>query len=346
MMGVLAQLSARARSAVEENRTLLTNAGSMVATAVVTSLLGAAFWLVAARHFNQASVGVASAAISAMTLLGFLATVGLGTLLMGELPRLDRGHRSVINAALLSTASIGAALGLAFVVIAPLASSSFDSLSSSWVSALVFAIGVGLTALAFVLDQALIGLLRGGLQLSRNMVFTLVKLVALIPVAAAVANAGPQWIYGTWTAGIAVSLVVLVRFYRNRGDDPLNPAFGLLGKMRLSAATHHAVNVALRTPELVLPIVVVTLRQRQLLHRLHDHQLHVLRSPLAQHRALRGRLRRIEATRRPLQAHGLRLAGLWRHSQLGAADPRPPPVGDLRREVRERSHQRASRSRP
>ncbi|MGZ6299321.1 MAG: hypothetical protein ACXWMN_02360, partial [Candidatus Limnocylindria bacterium] len=207
---MLSQLAARARSAVEENRTLLTNAGSMVATAVVTSLLGAAFWLVAARYFNQASVGIASAAISAMTLLGFMATVGLGTLLMGELPRLDRGHRSVINAALLSTGSIGAALGLAFVVIAPLASSSFDALTSSWASALVFAVGVGLTALAFVLDQALIGLLRGGLQLSRNMVFTLVKLVALIPVATLVADAGPQWIYGTWTAGIAVSLVVLV----------------------------------------------------------------------------------------------------------------------------------------
>jgi O-antigen/teichoic acid export membrane protein len=253
-----AGLLARARTAAEENRSLLSNAGSMVATAVVTSFLGAAFWWIATHYFTQNSVGLASAAISAMTLLGFMATVGLGTLLMGELPRLDTGHRSVINAALVTTGSLGAGLGVAFVLIAPLASSNFDPLSQTWEAAVVFAIGVALTALTFVLDQSLIGLLRGGLQLRRNIVFTVVKLAALIPVAAVVADAGSQWIYGTWTLGIAVSLVVMVRFYRNRDGDSLRPNFNLLKDMRVHAITHHAVNVALRTPELALPIVVVT----------------------------------------------------------------------------------------
>jgi O-antigen/teichoic acid export membrane protein len=193
-----------------------------------------------------------------MTLIGFMATVGLGTLLMGELPRLERGHRSVINAALVTTGSLGAGLGVAFVLIAPLASSNFDPLRQTWAAAVVFAIGVALTALTFVLDQSLIGLLKGGLQLRRNIVFTLVKLLALIPVAAVVADAGSQWIYGTWTLGIAVSLVVMVRFYRNREGDSLRPNFTLLKDMRVHAITHHAVNVALRTPELALPIVVVT----------------------------------------------------------------------------------------
>jgi O-antigen/teichoic acid export membrane protein len=251
-------LLARARTAAEENRSLLSNAGSMVATAVVTSFLGAAFWWVATHYFTQDSVGLASAAISAMTLIGFMATVGLGTLLMGELPRLETGHRSVINAALVTTGSLGAGLGVAFVLIAPLASSNFDPLRQTWAAAVVFAIGVALTALTFVLDQSLIGLLRGGLQLRRNIVFTGVKLVALIPVAAVVADAGSQWIYGTWTLGIAVSLVVMVRFYREREGDSLRPNFTLLKDMRVHAITHHAVNVALRTPELALPIVVVT----------------------------------------------------------------------------------------
>jgi O-antigen/teichoic acid export membrane protein len=253
-----AAIGARAREAVRANRSLLSNAASMVGTAVVTSLLGAAFWWVATHQFSKDSVGVASAAMSAMTLLGFLATVGLGTLLMGELPRLEKGHRSVINAALLTSGSMGATLGVAFVVIAPLASSNFDPLQATWIAALVFVIGVALTALAFVLDQALIGLLRGGLQLNRNIVFSVVKLAALIPVAALVADAGPQWIYGTWTVGIAISLVVLIRFFRSRDGDSLSPDFRLLREMRVHAVTHHAVNLALRTPELALPIVVVT----------------------------------------------------------------------------------------
>lgn len=254
-----AQLGEKARDIVRANQALLSNAASMVGTAIVTSLLGAAFWLVATHYFSKDSVGLASAAISAMTLLGFMGTVGMGTLLMGELPRLDQGHRSVINAALLLTGSIGAALGLAFVLIAPLASSNFDPLTETWAAAAFFVLGVGLTALTFVLDQALIGLLKGALQLRRNIVFTAVKLVALIPVAALVADAGSQWIYGTWTMGIAVSMVVLIRFYRAEKGDSLRPDFALLKTLRLHAATHHAVNIALRTPELVLPIVVVTI---------------------------------------------------------------------------------------
>src|SRR5262249_2088 len=157
--------------------------------------------------------------------LGFMATVGLGTLLMGELPRLTKGHRSVINAALLTSGSIGAGLGLAFLVIAPIASSNFDPLRETWIAGLVFVIVVALTRLAFVLDQALIGRPRGGLQLNRNIVFSVVKLAALIPVAALITDAGPQWIYGTWTAGIAISMIVLIRFYRSREDDSLGPDF-------------------------------------------------------------------------------------------------------------------------
>jgi O-antigen/teichoic acid export membrane protein len=254
----IAALAARVWEIAEANRSLLSNAASMVGTAVVTSFLGAAFWWVATHYFSKDSVGIASAAISAMTLLGFLATVGLGTLLMGELPRVKSGHRSIINAGLLTSGSFGAALGLAFVVVAPIASSHFDPLSQTWITALTFVVGVALTALTFVLDQSLIGLLRGGLQLNRNIAFTVVKLIALIPVAALVADAGSQWIYGTWTAGIAISLLVLVPFYRDRGTDSFSPDFKLLKEMRVHAVTHHAVNVALRTPELVLPIVVVT----------------------------------------------------------------------------------------
>lgn len=255
----VASLAVMVRGVIRSNRELLSNASSMVGTAVVTSGLGAAFWLVATHYFSQDSVGLASASISAMTLLGFVATAGLGTLLMGELPRLEIGHRSVINGALLTTASLGTALGVAFIVIAPLASSNFEPLRVSWVAALVFALGVGLTAMTFVLDQALIGMLRGGLQLRRNVVFSVVKLVALVPVAALVADAGSQWIYGTWTVGIAVSMPVLVRFYRDRGEDSLRPDFALLKETRIYAATHHGVNIALRTPDLVLPIVVVSL---------------------------------------------------------------------------------------
>lgn len=252
-------LRQRLRILAGSNRSLLANAGSMVGTTGVTSVLGVAFWFVAAQHFSQPVVGVAGAAVSAMVLLGFCGALGLGTLLMGELPRRESGHRSLLNAALLTSSTAGAVLGLGFSLLAPVVSSNLDPLSSSWLSVVAFAIGAGLTSLTFVLDQSLIGLLKGGLQLARNFVFASAKLVALLAVAALVADPGAAWIYSAWALGIALSLVVLVRFYAERGDDPLRPDFAHLHSMRRSAASHAAVNLALETADLAMPIVVLTI---------------------------------------------------------------------------------------
>lgn len=248
------------RAIASKQSRLLSNAGSMLGTTVVTSLLGVLFWWVAAHAFSERAVGIAAAAVGAMTLLGFLATLGLGTLLMGELPLLEKGHRSLINAALTITAVFGAILGAIFAAVAPLLASNLDSLNEDPIAILSFAAGVALTALALVLDQALIGLLQGGLQLRRNTVFALVKLVALIPIGVLLSNAGAPWIYSAWGAGIAASLFVVRGFFRKRDDgDPLRPDFRFLRGMRMSAASHHAFNLALQIPALLLPVIVVGL---------------------------------------------------------------------------------------
>ena len=99
-MSVLGGGIARLRGAAQSHRTILSNATSMVVALGTTSLLGAAFWLLAARHFSQHAVGVSGAAVSAMTLLGFAATLGLGTVLMGELPQRRARAHGLLNASL------------------------------------------------------------------------------------------------------------------------------------------------------------------------------------------------------------------------------------------------------
>jgi len=244
---------------VKGERRMLLNSISMFGTAVVTALLGAAYWLVAARSFSETAVGIGSAAVSAMTLLGFLATVGLGTLLMGELPRLTEARRGLINAALAVSAGIGAVLGLAFALLAPLASSNLDPLSSSAVAIFVFTLGTALTGAAVVLDQAMIGLLRGGLQLTRNIAFSTIKLLALLAIPFFVGSGDSVALYATWTAGIAVSALFLWRFFSRPEGGSRRPTFDVLRRMRASAATHHIFNLALRIPDLLLPVIVVTI---------------------------------------------------------------------------------------
>src|SRR6266567_2152876 len=244
------------------NSIILFNAGSLVGTTAVTSVLGFVFWWLAARAFPPEAVGLASAAISAMTLLGSVAIVGLGTLLLGELP-LQRGREgSLISAALILVAGIGGLLGFAFVVVAPYVSSGFQPLGASIGSSAPFALGVSLTAITLVLDDALIGLFRGGLQLWRNSCFAVVKLAVLLAVSLWLSRAFGMTIYATWAIGNICSLVALAGYVLAKkgwvGRNYL-PQWGLLRKLGLSALRHHLLNVTLQAPALVLPVLVTVL---------------------------------------------------------------------------------------
>ncbi|HCI82958.1 MAG TPA: hypothetical protein DHW02_25075, partial [Ktedonobacter sp.] len=95
---------------------MLFNAGSLVATFGVKAGLGYAYWWVAARQFSPDAVGFASAAISAMTLLGTLCMLGLGTLLIRELPRQPGHEVSLITAALLIVGAVGGCIGLCYAL--------------------------------------------------------------------------------------------------------------------------------------------------------------------------------------------------------------------------------------
>jgi O-antigen/teichoic acid export membrane protein len=263
------------------NSVVLVNAGSLVGTTAVTSMLGFVYWWFAARQFPPEAVGLASAAISAMTLLGTFAILGLGTLLLGELPRQRSRAASLICAALILVGGVGGLLGLAFALAAPRFSTGLRDLGASIENSALFALGAGLTAITLVLDDAFIGLLRGGLQLWRNAIFALVKLVALLAASLWLSRVTGLTIYATWSIGNICSLVALagyalvkkgraVRGYilplrpagrsqdavRCRSEQEHLPQWGLLRKLGLAALKHHLLNVTLQAPALVLPVLV------------------------------------------------------------------------------------------
>jgi len=151
---------AAVRAAWHQHRDLLSNAGSLVMSTGVASLLGVIYWAVATRLFSQRAVGYASAAVSAMTLLGTIGMLGLGTLLIGELPR-RRDRAGLVAAALLTCGLAALLLGGGFAVVAPRVSVNFAIMIGTPARGLLFAAGVAVTAVTLVFDQATIGLMRG-----------------------------------------------------------------------------------------------------------------------------------------------------------------------------------------
>ena len=190
-------------------RQLLFSSASLMASQILTAGVGFLFWVVAARRFDEASVGVASAAISAMSLIGAIGTVGMGTLLIREMP-LNRGseHR-MLSAALLLSSGLGAVLGVAFVLLAPLLSDEFAPLVADpwiWLSVVV---GSGLTAAGLNMDQALVGLLRSELQLVRNIVAAGGRLLLLLATVFIGSAAGSLAMLGSWSGALALSMAAL-----------------------------------------------------------------------------------------------------------------------------------------
>src|SRR3954469_12386325 len=96
---------------------LFLNAGSMMATTAVTSLFGFAYWWVEARTEPAAAVGQASAAISAMTLIGTIGMFGMGTMLISDLPGLKGRRWELISTCLLVAGSAATVGGVVYVVL-------------------------------------------------------------------------------------------------------------------------------------------------------------------------------------------------------------------------------------
>jgi O-antigen/teichoic acid export membrane protein len=239
-----------------QHRDLLANTVSLLGTTVITSALGFSFWTVAAREFSQVSVGYGSAAVSAMSLLSTIGIFGLGTVLIGELPR--RSNRAgLVLASLLTSGVASLILGVGFAIVASLASKRFEVILGKPVETLTFGVGVALGAVALVFDSATIGLLRGGVQLTRNLVFAAAKMVALPITALVIHDQFGAGIFLSWIVGIAISLAGSAIWLHMHGS-PILPApdWGVLRGLGKTALAHNWLNLAIAVPATLIPVLV------------------------------------------------------------------------------------------
>ena len=251
---------AKVRAVLARNKDLLRNAGSLAATTGLTSLFGFVFWIVADHEFPKAEVGHAIAATNAMQLLGTIGMLGLGTMLIGELPKRNR-DRGGLFAASMATSAIGSAvLGIIFAVVVGLYFSDADHLpgiGGTPGQALIFVAGVALTGATMVFDEGTIGLLRGGVQLWRNMAMSAIKL-AVLPVLA-------LFLHDAYGVGISLSLVIATAgsmipaaVMLRRSGSPIyrRPDWQSLRRLLPVAVTHNWLNLATAIPTAIIPIIV------------------------------------------------------------------------------------------
>jgi O-antigen/teichoic acid export membrane protein len=237
---------------------LYRNAAYLIIGNGIAALLGFVYWGVAARFYTVEEVGLASAAIAAMGMLGSLSTLGLNLGMIRFLPMAGDRRERIINPSLTISALASIAMGVVFILGLNLWSPRLLSIKHDWVYFFLFVVFAVATAGNLIADNVFVAYRRANLTTVRNTVFNSLKLLLVALLARSMGSYG---ILVSWGVGLVFSLLVgLVIFLPgiHRGYFPL-PSFKwveLGGLVRYSLVNNASVLLG-SIPVWVLPLVVL-----------------------------------------------------------------------------------------
>lgn len=176
---------------------------ALVANSGLTALMGAVYWLLAARDFSPRTLGVNSAAISAMMFLAGVAQLNLMSALLRFVPVSGVAARRLVACCYAIATALGAVAGVAFVIGVPRWAPRLGFLADpaflAW-----FVVATMAWCVFNLQDSVLTGLGRAVLVPVENQVFSTAKIVLVVALAAASPHYG---IFASWTAALVFSLV-------------------------------------------------------------------------------------------------------------------------------------------
>jgi len=250
----------RLRAIASSERRLGAMASAIFSGQVVSGLTGFVFWALAAHEMSSAALGISGASTGAMAFLGPLGMLGVGTLVIAELPRQTAGARRwfVFTGLGVAMAAAGVLSLLFLLVGAPFLTSYRGLLDSPW-TALYFVLGCALTALSNVFDQVMLVVGAPRAQVVRNIVAGVVKLTALAVLVWFSYPSGVGAALLSWSIGLLAGAALAIRALRRH----LPPADGarprltrVLAEHATAALQHHGVNVALFSGALLQPVII------------------------------------------------------------------------------------------
>ncbi|WP_239346659.1 MULTISPECIES: lipopolysaccharide biosynthesis protein [unclassified Frankia] len=198
---------------------LYRNGLALACSAGLSALLGAGYWALAAHTARRASVGEATALVSAMTALSLIGQLNLGNALTAFLPRAGYHRFRIVLGSYLGSVCLSVLLGAGFALVAPRISPAFEILAHIGM-VVGFALSVGVWTLFVMQDSVLAALRRASWVPMENIVFNVIKFLLLL----AFGGGSVLALCGAWIipAGIAVVAVswLLFRHFLPTGTTP------------------------------------------------------------------------------------------------------------------------------
>lgn len=191
---------------------------ALVLSSALSSAVGLLYWVVAARMFDPATVGVNATLVSTLGLLGIIAQLNLGSAMLRFVPVAGRGARSLVVVCYATGIVVAVIIGTVFALGA-----------GWWAPDLRAAVGAGALLAYFALstpfwtvfnmqDYLLTGLKRATVVPIENLGFALLKVILLV-VGGLLGVYGA--IAGSWALGTAVTVVAITIYLARVLPPPL-----------------------------------------------------------------------------------------------------------------------------
>jgi O-antigen/teichoic acid export membrane protein len=182
---------------------LYRNSTALLVNTAGTSLVGMAFWVLAARRYPASVVGASSAVISVMLVLANAAELNLTSAMVRFLPTAGRQDQRFIVRSYATVAGCGVVVGfVAFPFIRHLSLVHQLFALGPW-GAIWFALAIGVWCL-FALQDAVAIALRGSTWVAvENTSYGLVKVIVLVAVATTLPKLG---IFTSWTIPMVLTI--------------------------------------------------------------------------------------------------------------------------------------------
>jgi O-antigen/teichoic acid export membrane protein len=183
--------------------TVLRNGHLLTASSLLTSVLGALYWALAAHTYSDDNVGRNYSAVAAMMLLAGVGQLNMTNVMIRFTPGAGHRSRRLVATAYLAACVATVALAVGFVLLIPVLSPDLMFLRRPLV-ACGFVLASAGYAIFVLQDGVLTGLRRPGWVVLENLVFALVKIVFVV-VLAFLAATGILW---SWALSVVVAVLL------------------------------------------------------------------------------------------------------------------------------------------
>lgn len=237
---------------------LFANGYALVLSSGAMSGLGLLYWAIAARLYGNVSVGLNSAAISAMTFLGAVAQLNLAGVLTRFIPVTGRSTARWVAGSYLISAAVAAVISTIFLMGLRIFSPELDSFLTGPSLVLWFGLATICWTVINIQDGVLTGLRQAIWVPVKNTGFGLAKILLLIVFASSMPISG---VFVSWTIGVVLvilpaSLLIFLRLLPKRAHSGEPSAVGLPRVVRYAIGDYFGALCVLGSTTL-LPLLVI-----------------------------------------------------------------------------------------